>query len=303
MWSSEEILEGLEPESNSNTLNKKSQPGRNRRLNNILEDHGLSWDAHNYSCAYDSIITSLNVLSSLNPSCHQKMGQSQAPVLQRLCNSFNDVHQNLTTLLNVHENFKNWISATYANRVPRFGGVGTDQDEVLTVILTYTISIYSKQKTCPFCRHQLSSIDHYTAQFYANLETPASISAWIAYIQNHQSHTSCPSCLAASVQSMISFHLPPALILFNFANRNEIDISKQFDISINDHHYSYSLKTIIYFGSFHFTSRSFDGDSIGYHDRIATDVNLIGEHLSERAINIREARDNRQAISAIYALT
>ena len=82
-------------------------------------------------------------------------------------------------------------------------------------------------------------------------------------------------------------------MLFNFTNRNDIDISKEFHITIDNHHYSYSLKTVIYFGSFHFTSQSIDGDSIWYHDGVTTNVNLIGEHLSNKPINMKKARDNR----------
>jgi hypothetical protein len=106
LWASGDILCGLDLESNSfSGSKKKSKKSKPSPPKNVLENCGLAWDGPNYSCAYDSIITSLNVLSLFNPSCHQQMSDNSTPVLKELCNSFNLVHQNKCTLHNVHERF------------------------------------------------------------------------------------------------------------------------------------------------------------------------------------------------------
>ncbi|KIK52761.1 hypothetical protein GYMLUDRAFT_64031 [Collybiopsis luxurians FD-317 M1] len=194
-WVSDDILCGLNFESNAPSKPKKSSKQNKlnppKRSKNVLENCGLAWDGPNYSCAYDSIITSLNVLSLLNPSCHQQMSDNSAPILKELCNSFNLVHQHRATLHNVHEKFRDWISEMYPNKFPRYGQIGTVYDEVLNVILAHTNSVFLKQRLCTFCGYIGASQESNIPHFYANNDTPNTVSNWMTYIQNHDSKAPC----------------------------------------------------------------------------------------------------------------
>ncbi|KIK54795.1 hypothetical protein GYMLUDRAFT_176507, partial [Collybiopsis luxurians FD-317 M1] len=258
-------------------------------------------DGPNYSCAYDSILTSLNILCLFNPSCFQKMSDSSTPVLKELCKSFNLVHQNRSTLHSVCESFRDWISQTYPNKFPRYGQIGRVYDEVLNIILTHNNPVSVKQRSCVFCGHLAHSQTNIISHFYATNDTPNSVSNWIAYVQGHCSNTPCLSCLASSTMVTTTFCIAPSLLLFHLNHRNDIEISNQFHINVNGNQHLYNLKAIIYYGLFHFTSRSLKNNSIWYHDGVTTDVNLMTENSICVPQGLHQASDNRRAICIIYA--
>lgn len=260
---------------------------------------GLIWDSTNYSCAYDSILTSLNVMYSSNDNLQQLMQSVHIPTMKALCEGIQSAQSVPGQLVQLRDQFRDWISGIDPNIFPRFGQVGTAYDEVLNIILKQNTAVYSKQKTCNFCGHQSNHVASDTAAFYADYQTPSSIADWVAYIHSHITTASCPVCMRNNVRSTVNFHEAPPLIVFHLNIRTDIQLSLQFNISVNGQHSGYTLKSIIYFGSQHFTSRNIEGDDIWYHDGISTSSNLLRESISNTQ-DLLFARDNRRAVGLIY---
>ena len=79
----------------------------------------------------------------------------------------------------------------------------------------------------------------------------------------------CTQC-HGEMNKITRFHKTPKILLFSI-NDSSLKVTKNLTLDNGNENVAYTIKGVIYFGEFHFTSRVFSSDdTVWFHDGITT---------------------------------
>lgn len=274
---------------------------------------GITWNAINFSCAYDSLFTILfNVYRSWSPET-VKDCKLLNDEIKLLCDGFAAVTHNRTTLENARDDVRVVLHRLNRTAYPLLGRTGASVPELCEDMFRDRNPYVSWRHECARCE---ITIDEQTcnkllwyiskpswkqsAVSQGNIRS-APISVWIEKMRNCKTQRICSRCTRNTVKRMI---LSKAPVLIPVVIQEGVKPIIERIINIDDT--QYRLCGVIYFGGAHWTCRVIEvnGD-IWYHDGISTKnkCNYEGNLDVYNMKNLWKCKQNRTCSVILYAIT
>ena len=298
------------PNNHSITVDKKRKnnfeentnmcPSKKRRISKTsIVPKGLIWDADNYSCAYDSILTILHSIWLQNPITWKQHFKHINKMMNYLAVGFEQETNGQTTLEHVRDKIRRILHKRNPIIFP-YNHVGTDIFDVADFLLQTDATIASFYMKCVFCNYQITTQENKTSFVFYHLNTFTGTTA--EYFHHHllrKSKQTCDQC-SNNMHKFIRFHVKPTIIAFTMVG-DKMTVSDK--IQLKD--ITYDLKGIVYLGGFHFTSRIITSDNnVWFHDGIETgrSCHKVGKLNDFNGSSLLDCA-GRKARLIIYAMT
>jgi len=232
---------------------------------------GLSW--HNNSCAYDSILSIIHAVW-MNSSClwTEYLKTLNNVHLRKLIKDFEKVKENVTTLESARERLRRSLQKVSNEKFP--WGEFTSISDILGCILTTEYVTINTILTCPQHNTTLYTQNNSCLIIAGRFEIH-SISHWMRnFCESSQHH--CDVC-HEKLKIVNNFCQALPILAFQFSGQRPI-IDSNITINVNGASASYTLRGVIYFGDYHYTSRIVNElGLVWFHDGIATGNSVIYE--------------------------
>ncbi len=281
---------------------------------------GTRWDSQNYSCAYDSLFTILwNMWKEDRHIIASQDADMQNTNFSSLIQGYSSHETGNITLEDARNTVRYKLHHQNSQSFP-VGLVGVDMKDLLNKMFQYSPNAVLGQETtlCDSCGlHNTSSInidsnvytfsaDAWRRSDMHNLPESPSLGdteqCALLYFKSLRIPTPCSVCVRYLVVSK-TFDLIPKLLVLHLGGQ-KMQISHKIVVQLNSRSYTFKLKGMIYFGSFHFTSQFVDNnDGVWYHDGVETDQGCQFQgQLHTLNNNALLYTHNRQLCTAIYSL-
>jgi hypothetical protein len=251
---------------------------------------GLAWDSVNHSCAYDAVLTPLlhafrstYVISPYawnNLQCGPQLAvEFGSAVLRR--KSFEDARNVL----------RRQVNAVDAGMFPIAGSLGTRALDVAMYYLKpkMRIAYNITALTCPLCGARdevrdnsfnfILTKDGYNKilRLNATESNIISVAMWMALLHNGVTSSRCSACqVNRSTTLLMSEPLPFLIVELVVPADNLCYVKAEPRIAVGE--WNYDLRGIIYYGSYHFTSRVIDdSQNSWFHDGMRAGGRVIFE--------------------------
>lgn len=262
---------------------------------------GLTWDAENYSCAYDALLTLLFNLWLENPDVWSKIFSSMSRRLKTLTSDFKKVINSDFPLQDVRDRLRVTLNQNSSQKFP-YGKVGTDIGELCSAVFKSNSDIISSVLICNHCNNQAQTQPAHGYMEVLASNDRVSLRQLVSSSQDHQTKTRCPDC--RNYYNLTKrFIVKPKLLLYNIHSQ-KVRVSKKVIIQLSDGTSSgLSLRGIIYLGDYHFVARFIDSSKkVWFHDGITTadHCHLEGDLSQFTEMSLKNCK-NTSAVMAIYA--
>ena len=255
----------------------------------ISQPTGMIWDSQDYSCAYDSLFTIIWNMWKEDPHFIETHSDTMQNMnFHSLIGGYSNHQTGQVTLEHARNMVRNQLHNINSEKFP-YGQNGVEIKDLLSEMFQYNPNhaIGHELTFCQDCGlHPLSYIG-ITSNFYTFYRSTWQRSADIhnlpsspdlgnteqcaaLFLKSQRISTPCTVCRKDLVVSKI-FYVVPELLVMYLGRQNSMHISHSFDVHLNSRSYTFRLRGMIYFGSFHFTSQFVDKDSnVWYHDGVST---------------------------------
>ena len=241
---------------------------------------GFIWNAQTYSCAYDSLFfILLSVMKEDLPRWNDDFADLN-PFMKKFTTVFKEIANNrsLSQIEYNRDIIREHLHEYQPDVFNLRGLVGTDIYALCYILLTnkdHNINtMYCKRCKRTVERSTLAKeyLWLYDNHIWQNKAVKGGsirgqlTTTWLRSILAQKSHRQCQRC-KSQLQRLIQFDETPPFIPLII--NNQIDIIIQSSIDIDNS--KYTLRGLIYFGNFHFTSRVIEGSGdIWYNDGMTT---------------------------------
>jgi len=249
---------------------KEEPANKIHKTSSTISPTGLNWDGDNYSCAYDSLITVLFEIWKDNLfSWNVNANFLKSKYLETLGKGFVMVSQGNNTLENVRDDIRKLLHTKNKNLFC-YGRVGTSLSDLALEIFRSSVNISHSQEQCTNCDFTANRREDELGSVFVLKATSTLSTSHALQTFGYNSANSCPMCLA-NMRVEVFYTYFPSILVFDhtvYFIKPSKDIKFRGDDNKVVH---YRLRGLLYFGSFHFTSRilSLDGD-VWYHDGMQT---------------------------------
>ena len=271
---------------------------------------GLIWDKVNYSCAYDSLFTILkHCYDQATVSDKYTLINESNPFLQSFCIQLHALKQGAIPVENVRDDIRDLLNKEDPNEFPRLGSTGTDINSLCMTMLQNLLPRLYRVSTCHTCHKTRKGLALPLVFLQPNMKPPSgkklqltgiSVSKWLAVALSNSEKMTCVSCQNKNLQEALHLQNTPQFLAI--ATDHEMKIKPQWEHQITLCGENYSLKGLIYLGSFHFTCRIIDKTGrVWYHDGIRTGKHCQFEgKLSEFTAKKWAKVKNKKCCMALY---
>ena len=319
-------LKRTRSDKNSNVDSSTSKVARHNDPRDAnVAPRGLIWDSHNYSCAYDSLLTVLYNIWLDKTAVWSRRFEDISAHMSLLSEQFHLARLGRITI----EEARNAVHREFHQQAPSDFPLGP----VSTCIATLASTLIENRESqlcgssfwqCLSCGHQGETIRSFsefvelsvTGPFQDNKPRESLISDCLGWYLSDQQRIGphpCPACLKSSrsmSQPMSLQHFAsrlPYIMCFVF-NTHRFRINHSLTYLHDQMNVTFNLRGIVYGDGHHFVSRivSKNGD-IWFHDGIATRSSCVREsHLDflpddDWLKTTSQGYSNRKAILVIYA--
>jgi hypothetical protein len=245
-----------------------SRASKAQRISSTVSPRGLVWDGDNYSCAYDSLFTVLfDVWKENQPLWNVNVRFLNSKYLGLLGNGFLLVSLGQKTLENVRDEIRKLLHTNNKQSFP-YGRAGTSLSDLASEIFSSHRKMSHQQEKCTNCDFARSAKEGDLGSVFA-LDTDSTVSTSYSLKQyGLEAEENCPMCFSKMIIDIFYTEFP-SMLLFD---HSAYHIKPSKIIKFNtEKAVKYRLRGLLYFGSFHFTSRilSSEGD-VWFHDGIQT---------------------------------
>jgi len=294
----------------SNSKKRKSEDVIQQRSKKMKVVHniesecptGITWDEDNYSCAYDALLTILFSLWSENPSKWKKRFHKTNRTLKLLASGFQKVHGKSMSLETARDKVRHILHQRDPVSFPN-GNTGTCIQELIYQLFKTNDSLASSFMVCNDCDHEVELVNERTSNIiHCPIEFSGTTADYCHYIITHKTIGKCGKC-KGEVDKVTRFHQIPSILAFSL--NDKLTLSKKMKVNIEGSSVVFTLRGIIYFGGYHFTSRIMTSDGqIWFHDGILTGYRsqAIGKTSDFTNSELLEC-NGKDAIIALYAQT
>jgi hypothetical protein len=236
---------------------------------NIIQPIGLIWDENNYSCSYDSLILIIyHIWIRHTMIWTDRLLEINSDYLRILVDGFTNVIQARTSLENTRDNLRHLLYERHPRLFPmgrNYASVG----DLASHIFGQSKSISYVRSMCSHCQHVSGeSIRPVTFVNSVRSGFAGTASDWMM----QRTHTTryCPSC-GEQLMRISNYVNVPSILIFEHVNEYDLDIQKSIQLTVAKQKTNFSLRGMIYFGGYHFTSRviSLEGN-VWYNDGMIT---------------------------------
>ena len=238
----------------------------------ITKDQGPSgfvWDGENYSCAYDSVLTILLSIWMQNPSKWKGHFKDMNRIMNVLASGFHRSGENGGTLESARNKVRHLLHQRNPTQFP-YGQAGTPVSEMVEDLLRSDNIIASNWIRCVECNRETNlNNDLQTCVIQCTQYKNCSTSECLQKkFQERHPRRRCTEC-NGELERIFRFDVIPKILVFSVQDA-DITISKKISFKDGDERVTFSLKGIVYFGDFHYTSRVCSGNSVWFHDGMTT---------------------------------
>ncbi|KAH9884311.1 hypothetical protein C8Q73DRAFT_749459 [Cubamyces lactineus] len=223
---------------------------------------GLLWDATDWSCAYDAILTIMwNLRVDLGAPWLEQLPTDNV-VARQLVSRLNNLPVPCTNLESVRDSIRDTLSILNPELFPRRGFVTAAVSDVLHELFRCPRAFASSQGFCTSCSTVVQrETDLMSSYLWCPTVMPASTEEIVSTSQSVIDHllTStadihCPDC-RTSVEISTTVHSPPPLICLEVSHVTEsVYPVSVLTLSVNGRPYQWHLRGVIYHGFAHFTA-------------------------------------------------
>jgi len=239
------------------------------------EPQGLIWDGQNYSCAYDSLMTILFSIWSNDTKKWNRRFKDMNRTMNVLSLGFNRAQENKSTL----EMARNKVRRLLYQRKPQlfpYGQAGTSISEMAEDLLRSDNVISSSWYRCnnfkqetnmnknlQTCVVQCPGVDCTTSECMKQL------------LKNQETGKTCINC-GSNLDRVTRFNVIPKVLVLS-VQESSVIVSKRIGIQDGNNIVVFTLKGVVYFGDFHYTSRICVDRNVWFNDGILTGKKSIHE--------------------------
>ena len=276
------------------------------RLN--LNPIGFIWDNVNYSCAYDSLFSILKNWCDKTGHSNQLIATCDTHYVSDFVHYLDQTRANMLPLEAARDRVREDLHQTLPESFP-YGTVGTSVAELCTELFKEREKYGTWINQCQGCNRQsnMHRVKHMTwycsrAVYNQSIQRGGTYriltaSEWINVIRTSRAEQNCRNCEGIVVRKL-NFNKMPATILMWVE-----DVKIKWEQLITVENTQYQLAGLIYFGSFHFTSRIIDKDgSIWYHDGVRTGRRCVyeGNINTTSYQTLVKAKNSRICVAGLY---
>src|SRR6266487_405386 len=261
---------------------------------------GLEWDGHNWSCAYDTLLTIFYDIWVQHPNTWSR--RFRAIGNQYLTSIDRGFKQSLTgklTLEDVRDSIRPLLHAHDPQAFP-WGCVGASVRTLAYTMLRTQNAVAYSQLTCTVCDYEGPEKDDRLGYVVtATGPQPTSTVKWIAHL-GHSTQDSCPECMSDMARD-IFYKDPPSILALEYPD-TDIRTSHKMVFRRDTGSVTLYLRGIIYLGNYHFTSRVIRTDgSVWYHD--GQRGHICHEEGNLRSMDSQDLKTckGRKLVLAVYA--
>jgi hypothetical protein len=274
---------------------------KKRRLtvhNTQIGPVGLIWDAQNYSCAYDSLLTIFFDIWLYDPQKWTAHFKNINRYMSFVSAGFKDVTGQKTQLENIRDIFRRELHTKYGDPEFPYGQKGTNLAILLQYCLTPEHIPTKKLIYCKLCGTQESP-----ASMTNLIHMPSgtkSTNATLKLLQN--GIRNCPKCKTPSPLQTVFSEIPHIISIIPRDYKQQKPTKMLNVLLCNNKEQNLSLRGIVYWqDQNHFVSRIVTPDSmVWFHDGISTGRNCSYEGQLTQIKDMTEW-NGHQAVAYIYA--
>ena len=259
---------------------------------------GITWDAENYSCAYDAIFSILCDIWIQDPKKWTKWFCWLSKPLERLAYNYREILRGQKHLEAARNDVRQMLHKTDSNMFP-YGKTGTNVIDLARNLMVGNQPVCSAELQCTTC-NRIETVDPPENLMQIMNNHSKSINDWFQIWQK-QPANSCQNC--KSMQHIIhKFPIAPEILMFSI-NMTGIAISKTVRVkSAMNKDVLLPLKGVVYSGEFHFVSRIISDKDVWFHDGIITKSKCCKEgHITDFNDKMLMMHKKKNAVLAIYA--
>jgi hypothetical protein len=242
---------------------------------------GFVWDGQNYSCAYDSVLTILLSIWTQDPGKWKRQFKDMNKIMNTLASGFHRTREEQGSLESTRDKVRHLLNQRNPALFP-YGQVGTPVSEMTEQLLRSDNVIASTWLRCISCESETNlHCDLQTCVIQCAHDRDCTISVCLQkkFRDRHVSRR-CNHC-NGEVDKIMRFDVIPKVLAFSVFDES-IRVSKKISFRDGDSMVVFTLKGIVYFGDFHYTSRICTGGSVWFHDGMLSGRQCIYEkRLSE----------------------
>jgi hypothetical protein len=259
---------------------------------------GCIWDAQNYSCAYDALLTVLLDIWLYDPQKWTTHFRNINQYMAMLSDGFKDVTGKKTQLENIRDTFRRSLNRKYGNLVFPYGQEGTELAALLEYCLTPKNTPTRRLVYCQSCgTHETPSST--TNHIYMPSGTK-SVNATLKLLQNGSYN--CHNCGTPSPLQTVFSEIPHIMSIMPREWKQQKPTKLLNVLLLNNKEQNLSLRGIIYWkNENHFVSRIVTPDSmVWFHDGMSTARTCSYEGQLTQINDLTEWNGHR-AVAYIYA--
>lgn len=273
---------------------------------------GISWDANNYSCAYDALFTILNNWLTDLAGFSDRLSHTSNDQLITLSQAFTQASENDTPLEKARDLVRQQLHLLDPNMFSLEGHEMTDITDLCSAMFKEQ-SKYARWTTkCAQCDQDARShpvnnmLWHCTRTIwlrsvYGNGTcNAATTSKWIKAIRTYRADTECVGCHRVTMIKELEFDRMPNFIVVSVGDNLNLRWEHKISVEESD----YQLCGLVYWGSHHFTCRVITNDgNVWYHDGIRTGqvCEFQGNIQTMSYTQLAKAANSRKCILGIYS--
>ena len=230
---------------------------------------GFIWDAENYSCAYDSVMTILLSIWSEDLVMWKTRFKAMNKVMNVLASGFYKAADGRGSLETARNKVRHLLNQRNTMLFP-YGRLGTSVNEMAQNLLRSDNVIASHWFCCVDCGVESNvNDDLQTCVIECTTDRDCTISACLQKkFKDRHPRKKCDHC-HGDVDVIMSFDEVPKVLAFSSLDTS-VQVSKKIHFHDGDSDVVFILKGIVYHGGFHYTSRVIADNSVWFHDGMVT---------------------------------
>ena len=286
-----------------------------RQHNTILRRYGIQWDAQNWSCGYDAVLTILwNLYSDMGPAWFMQLtpGNQLMDVVRQRFQGLDPHTGGLDETRNV---IRTLLHDLQPLMFPCNGQRMVAAAEITTVLLTCVQPYSRAQSSCDACIWSNTDAprmsDSYVWTLGDNLRTLYFPGRDVITTQEYADimlskgyPAVCPSC-AKDIHTTTELIAPPPMLLLERTSFGVLLPQLTISLPVNLHAHIWKLRAVIYCNNSHFVCRYIDNNwNVWYHDGASTGryCTLQNVPISPTNMNVMMSCNSYQAAQFIYVL-
>jgi len=250
----------------------------------VIQPIGLIWDETNYSCAYDSLILIIyHIWIQQTMTWTDRLLEIDTDYLRVLVNGFAEVIQARTSLENTRDDLRHLLHEQHPQLFP-MGHNGASVGDLASHIFGQSQSVSYVQSMCLHCQYKSGErVRPVTFMNAIQSGFAGTASDWMT--QRTYTTRYCPSC-GEQLVHIYNYVNIPSILIFEHAHEYDLNIQQHITLTVAKQETNFSLRGMIYFGGYHFTSHVISSEgNVWYNDGMITGRRCIQQGKVETLTN------------------